>query len=354
MELSSLHSVHKALFSGTYVFLYSGSFHDEHTAQLISMGEQFVNQAKGDRALRNKVGFLMVESYQNIIRHRTRLSEELDRNAGRSMFLIRQQDLSFEVVAVNAVPDHEAGPLSKLLENVNQLDPEQLKRMFLNGLQNDSSSKRGGAGLGLIEMARRSGHDLVHQMVNVGADHQRFAMRVFIGNDDLPRFSDGDIDELHEFVVAEDILLLCKGRCTEELRRTVVEMISKDLDEGAQRPITWTKCYLSATELMSAVGKKDAGSLFLIGRSDRGHSVVFGIDMDPADAIELESTIDMLNGLNEAQLQERYDTAVPGQQQDGETRSVVLLDLARRKVAPMQLRRIPNGDSEFVVVEVIV
>ncbi|MBP6310670.1 MAG: SiaB family protein kinase [Flavobacteriales bacterium] len=353
MELSALDHVNNALLGGRSLFLYSGSFHDEHTAKLISMGEQFVDQENGVRALRNKVGFLMVESYQNIIRHRVRSLEEQDRKAGRSMFLIRHQGLSFEVVAVNAVPNNEAGPLTKLLENVSELGPDQLKRMFLSGLQNDSSSKRGGAGLGLIEMARRSGHDLVHHMVSIGADHQRYALRVFIGDNELPRFSDSEIDELHDLVATEDILLLCKGRCTDKLHQTVVEMISKDLDEGFQRIETWTKCYQGATELLKVVGKKDPEALFLIQRVDQGHSFVLGTDMEHADAGALETTVNALNELSGVQLQEHVERLYSGEQKEGEIRSSGLLELAHRKVAPLKLHRTPKGDTEFVVIEVV-
>lgn len=311
-------------------------------------------QANGERTLRNKVGFVMVESYQNIIRHRTRLSPELEKNAGRSMFLIRQHELSFEVVAVNAVPNKEAGPLKALLANVSDLGPEQLKRMFLTGLQNESTSTRGGAGLGLIEMARRSGHDLVHHMVPVGADHQRYALRVFIGTDELPRITDGQIDELHAFVAAEDILLLSKGRCTDELHRTVMEMISKDLEDAGQRVITWTKCYEGANELMSAVGKPGGDALFVIGRKEQGNTLVFGFDMDPSDALELEKAIHAVNGLSDAQLQERQDALLSEHGSNRDIRFSGLVDLARCKAAPIQFSRTPNGDPEFMVIEIVI
>lgn len=354
MELAAVHRVNEALSGDTSAFLYSGSFHDEHTAQLISMGEQLVAQVNGERTLRNKVGFLMVESYQNIIRHRIRLSADLERHAGRSMFLLRQRGLSFEVVAVNAIPNEEVAPLKLLLENVSHLDPKQLKKMFLDGLQNDSRSRKGGAGLGLIEMARRSGHDLLHHMVPVGADHHRYALRVLIGNKELQQCSGKEVDDLHKLVADQDILLLCKGRYTDDLHRTVVEMISKDLDDGDPRSEMWTKCYLAATELMKTVGKANAESLILIGRTELGHSFVAGTEMDPIKAAQLEQKIAMLNGLNGDQLQQSYDDVLIGKHQDGDIQSLGLLDLARRKVAPMQIRRTPKNGSEFVVMEVIV
>ena len=270
------------------------------------------------------------------------------------MFLIRQHELSFEVVAVNVVPEQEVGPLKKLLANVSDLGARQLKRMFLTGLQNDSTSKRGGAGLGLIEMARRSGHELVYHLIPVGVGHQRFALRIFIGTNELQRFTDGQIDELHQFVADEDILLLCKGRCTDELHRTMVEIITRDLEEGSELPITWTKCYSGATELISAVGRKDADAMFLIVRTEQRNSLVFGFDMDPADANSLERTIHAMNGLSAEQLQEGYDALITGHQPDGEVRSLGLVELARCKVAPIQFNRTSNGDTEFVVVEVII
>ncbi|MCB0764540.1 MAG: hypothetical protein KDB84_07545, partial [Flavobacteriales bacterium] len=149
MELAAVHTLYDALAGGGTVFLYSGSFHDEHTVHLISLGEQMVAGTDMERSMRNKLGFIMVESYQNIIRHRAQLGHALETGAGRSVFLVRERNAMFEVVAINAIPDDEAQELRSILARIDGHDQKQLKEMFLRALQSGKTTERGGAGLGL-------------------------------------------------------------------------------------------------------------------------------------------------------------------------------------------------------------
>jgi hypothetical protein len=232
MDLVAVHMLYEALAADRLGFLYSGRFHDEHTAHLIALGEQLVTDAEGERSLRSKLGFVMVESYQNIIRHRAELPFVLDRGAGRSLFLLRNRDDVYEVTSMNAVVRKEVAGLVKMVDHVGGLDMKQLKELFLRGLQNEQASERGGAGLGLSEMARRSGHGLWHCLTDIDDQHVLFALRVLLGGSSS--LSDvAFLQRLHAMVAGEDLLLVCKGRLSSGIQQAVLQIMAKDLDEGS-------------------------------------------------------------------------------------------------------------------------
>lgn len=354
MELAAVHTLYDALAGGGTVFLYSGSFHDEHTVHLISLGEQMVAGTDMERSMRNKLGFIMVESYQNIIRHRAQLGHALETGAGRSVFLVRERNAMFEVVAINAIPDDEAQELRSILARIDGHDQKQLKEMFLRALQSGKTTERGGAGLGLIEMARRSGHALWHRLYSIGHGHGLFSLRVVVGSGEVPMKEEDPFGPLHQAVVDLDILLLTKGRLSPGLQKTIVDLITKDLDPGVGRADTWTRSYLAATEFLEGATVDGSRPLVMIARSTNGHSFVIGGDMRKERVDLLEQEVASINNMDGFRLQGAYRNALLGRGELIGPGSLGLLDLARRKVAPVALSRKASPHGERVLVEVVV
>ncbi len=172
MDPGTAHSLFQALRGDRSTFVYSGEFRDEHTARLIALGEASMDGANARSSSKGRLAFVMVEAYQNIIRHKAPLPPQLEQAQGRSMFILRCGDNGQHVVAMNAVVKSEVPALRATLDSLKGLSAEELKSLFLAGLQKPENSARRGAGLGLIEMARRSGSDLGYMHRGLGADRR--------------------------------------------------------------------------------------------------------------------------------------------------------------------------------------
>jgi hypothetical protein len=136
------------------LFLYSGSFPDEHSARLIELGEALDGLLEGVRNSKGRLAYVMVEAFQNIVRHR---ADAGGTGEGRSLFLLGCGADGQRVTAQNAVTPEQERKLRTSLERLQELDADGLKSLFLEGIQRASAPGTRGAGLGLIEMVRRSG-----------------------------------------------------------------------------------------------------------------------------------------------------------------------------------------------------
>lgn len=135
---------------------YNGRFEDGLTDLFIEISDSDSPEA-GLGKSRKKISFLMAESFQNIIRHGT--EEDTDSRAVGSFGLSKTDDY-FYIFSSNMIDTNEVQSLESKLTDVNRLNKDELKTQYRELLKDGNFSQKGGAGLGLIEMARKTGRKL--------------------------------------------------------------------------------------------------------------------------------------------------------------------------------------------------
>ena len=66
------------------------------------------------------------------------------------------------------------------MDKINSLSKDELKAMYKEILNNDQFSNKGGGGLGLVDIARRTGQPLGYRFKEVGGDYSFFTMSIKI------------------------------------------------------------------------------------------------------------------------------------------------------------------------------
>ena len=354
MDLSNVHALYDAFAGDRFTFLYSGLFHDEHTARLIALGEEYLDQEEGaDKSLRGKLAFVMVEAYQNIIRHRATLSPGLSQGAGRSMFLLRSGTAQHQISAINPVNSADAERLTAALADMSGLDMEQMKQVFLSSLKNEVRSERGGAGLGLIEMARRSGRPLRHGFEALDEAHRMFAVQVLIGRSAEWVGDVQDTFHLHGTVVEEGIAVLCRGHLSAGEQEVVLRIIERDLDDDSQRSDPRMRAFLAATELLESLQAVGEGPMVLIARNGDRFTLVVSMPLVHAVAEQLTAAVTEINGMDAQGLQRRYRDILLGRGEPAGTLQLGLIELAKRSNVPLRLDQSTWRDLPFLSLEAV-
>lgn len=155
---------------------YSGHFPDAHSARLVELAEALNAGQDAARPAKGRLGYVLVEAYQNIIRHRVDPKDADLWNGSRSLFLLRHGEDGQRVVAQNAVTRPQMEKLETMLAALRDKDNAQLKALFLKGIQRTSQPGVRGAGLGLIEMVRRSGGRFSWDAAPIDDQHLRFML----------------------------------------------------------------------------------------------------------------------------------------------------------------------------------
>lgn len=353
MDQAAVQALYQAFAGDRLTFLYSGKFHDEHTARLITLGEEYLEREGSDKSVKSKLGFIMVEAYQNIVRHRTAVNGSTQ-GEGRSMFLLRSTATQHEVTAMNAVAETTVEPLTASVEKLRALDLQQMKQVFLRGLQSEERTERGGAGLGLIEMARRSGHPLRYGFAAIDSAFRLFALQVLVGKGGAWRGDVGEAFKLHKAVVENDIAVLGRGRSAAGEQEAILRIIERDMEDDRSRSDVRTRAYLAISELLENLGTAGEGPMIIFRHTAGRTALVVGTPLSEAAMSRLSAAVGSVMALDAQGLQRRYRDILLGRVEASDTMQLGLIELARSSSAPLKVTQAPSGSGPFAVLEAVI
>lgn len=194
-------------------FDYRGPFMDDLTCKILDISENTIADNQELSKVSRKVSFLMVECFQNIVRHGEETPEELSSTLKNGLFSFKNIGNSFIINSINLVDIDEINDITGQVEFINSLNSEQLREVCRTKLQHNKISGKGGAGLGLLELARKSGQKIKYKFEKVNDKvslfHQQisFVKKGFDEEIDHIEFCDGTLHKMQE----DKLLLQYKG-----------------------------------------------------------------------------------------------------------------------------------------------
>ncbi|MFW5820597.1 MAG: SiaB family protein kinase [Bacteroidota bacterium] len=93
-------------------------------------------------------------------------------------FSIIQNEKSYYIQSFNPVRNIDIPELKSRLDVVNSKNPDELKLFYRERICDGIFSSKGGAGLGLIEIAKISGKPLKYQFEKINKDFSSFSLEV--------------------------------------------------------------------------------------------------------------------------------------------------------------------------------
>jgi len=129
-----------------------------------------------NQILKRKVLHVAIECIQNIERH----SDEFVDQKNTSSFLVFKKDADYYVSFCNSICNDKIDTLKQKIDSVNALDKEELNDYYKKALRENTINEKGGAGLGLIEISRRSGNKISYLFEPLDQEYSNFSLMVKI------------------------------------------------------------------------------------------------------------------------------------------------------------------------------
>lgn len=129
---------------------------------ITDMMKEEITEKGENRMVTKRVYHVMIESLQNICKHADSkaayASDSLENGlAKEGVFLIGDNDIEYFVTTGNRISIQNAIRLRNVLDKINDLDEDEIKSLYKTAMQNSEISEVGGAGLGFIDMAKKTG-----------------------------------------------------------------------------------------------------------------------------------------------------------------------------------------------------
>ncbi len=172
-----IYNLHRTMLSQKLILVYQGDFTQETTKSILAMAERNLDSSGEESSIKRKVFNVMVEALQNIVKH----SDELIDGEVRShaaIFLIGKEANRYSIMTGNPIRKANVEKLSQSLAHINSLDKDGLKELYKNIIKNTTISDKGGAGLGFVDMARKSGEKLEFAFPEMNSEYCFFCLKV--------------------------------------------------------------------------------------------------------------------------------------------------------------------------------
>lgn len=184
MSLRIIYELYQAMEQDNTMLSFKGVITSESLTSVLQIMESKLNNIEKSPKLKKKVYNILVECLQNLYHHNADLStgEGVDFIFSKSsLLLISKSNDHYEVKTGNYISKEGAKSLKKKLENINALDKEELRALHNSILNDGEISDKGTAGLGMIDIARKSGNKLEFDFLPIDNKFDFFCLNVKIG-----------------------------------------------------------------------------------------------------------------------------------------------------------------------------
>jgi hypothetical protein len=175
--MNFIYDLHRTMMSQNLILVYQGDFTQETTKSILAMAERNIDSSGEESNIKRKVFNVMVESLQNIVKHSDELVDGQTRSHA-AIFLIGREANKYTIMSGNPIRKANIPNLQASLDKINALDKEGLKELYKEIIKNTTISEKGGAGLGFVDMARKSGGKLEFEFPEMSADYCFFSLKV--------------------------------------------------------------------------------------------------------------------------------------------------------------------------------
>lgn len=174
--LEFVYDFYRSMKAHEITLVYEGEITHQITKAFTSLTES--NMAKQDESstVQKKVFHVMVECLQNISKHADTFGSDDYLFAGRGIFMVSRGDEDYHVTTGNVIENRKIGELTDFLEEINNLDKEGLKQLYKKQMREGRLSDKGGAGLGFIDIVRKTGNKLKYHFLPIDETNSFFLL----------------------------------------------------------------------------------------------------------------------------------------------------------------------------------
>jgi len=338
-------------------YIYRGEFNIDITDNILSLAEESLKMSEQKLKIKKRVYFVMVEGLQNITRHQDLTTDDIPVKPG--FFVLQRKKYSYYITTGNLIHRSNIELLQSQIETVQRLNREELNEYYKMHLDGGKLSEKGGAGLGLIEMARKSKGKLSYNFRKINEDYYYFYLLTEIPFEEKPEgetvnvnHSLDNIIDLHNILNVENIVLNYSGMFNQHSLVDLLGIIEKQMKDTV---LLKSKTYNIMVELLQNLVKHSA---YYVINGIGGHYGIFyivenadhfllntGNFVQSKNVSKLKIHLDKVNVFNEKQLNQWYDTMLldPESGSDNTSTGLGLIDL--------KLRSQHNLDYSFINID---
>ncbi len=325
------------------MFVYRGVVTNENSASLLMLLEKEMENSEFGFVGRKRLFMFVLESLQNVSRH-----SDKNQYSEMSLVVYSKTDSGYTVTTGNVIETDKISDLRNKLEGINKLDSGEIRNVYRNMLNSAEFSNKGGAGLGLIEMAKKTGNKLDYDFIKLDDKFSYFILSKTVDSGGMGMHSSGNIttfkgeavSQLERIMAENNVYLVWSGHFSSDVGKEVLSFTETKLSEEDVASGVRRKVFSILVETLENVAKyspgleteEKFGMPVAVIRLYRGtYSLTTGNLIENDKVTQLKDKLDNINNCDKTQLKELFKKAILEQSIDSEsTGNMGLLEMARK------------------------
>jgi hypothetical protein len=322
--------------------LYSGNFNDDVTDRVIQLAEHNINLQNEKVKIKKRVSYLLAECFQNIIRHGNfkESNDQLKDNVG--FFMTRNSKGKYYITSGNLIDNKHVDKLERQLQQLNNLNQEELKLLYRKVITEGEMSEKGGAGLGLIDMARKSGRKIGYKFQGFNASYSLFYNQILLDSEVDVGNADqygSDIEfaiALHNDMVQNNLILLQKGDFTRDSIIPILNIMENNVMSAIENSYLMKEIFHIMVELLQNIGRhgyeadQEKEGIFALLKKGNEFAISTGNYVENDKVEPFRQLLDRITAMNKDELKNAYiELLRNGDVTENGGAGIGLIDIAR-------------------------
>lgn len=172
MTKINLYNIYLNMENEDIILSFKGDITKDLLTSVYQIMEARMENDNEDPKRKKKFYHVLVECLQNMYHHMESMQSKKDsiplEFAGSGIFIIgRGENGSYRIMTGNYIFNENADTLKDRIDKINSMNQQELKAYYLEKLGTSELSDKGGAGLGIIDIARKSGNAIEYDFKKV-------------------------------------------------------------------------------------------------------------------------------------------------------------------------------------------
>ena len=179
-----VYQFHNTMIEQKLILVYEGEVNQSITKAFTSLAEQSLEETQESLTIKKRVYHVMVECLQNICKHADHVETGQPDPPGAGIFIVGEQEKQYTITAGNVIANDKVEGMAKTLDEINALDRDELKALYKKQMRESRLSEKAGAGLGFIDIAKKTGNKLDYNFTPINEMTSFFIIKTKVSKEE--------------------------------------------------------------------------------------------------------------------------------------------------------------------------
>lgn len=176
--MENIHDFYTKMEEGNIMLSFKGEVTSDLLTSILQIMESKMETLEEPPIIKKKVYNILVECLQNLYHHLESDDAATPFNEKSALFMIKKENDEYSIMTGNYMTNDNVEIMKNRLDTINAMDSLQLKSYYKEVLNNGEMSAKGGGGLGMIDIARKSGRKLEYRFDPIDESFSFFSLHV--------------------------------------------------------------------------------------------------------------------------------------------------------------------------------